>query len=197
MISDETLASMDTQGVWLGQYMHSFVPNPDEVFTDLLNEIEWEQRETARAEHYSSDLNIPYTYGKGPGIRTYHPHPYHRHVLRVKEKLETTLGTTLDVCFLNLYHDGSNHLGWHADDSPVMDDARPIITVSLGQPREIWFRPQNDREAITKIMLGHGSMFAMRPGLQDTHYHRIPKAGFSPCGPRISLTFRGYVEQVG
>lgn len=28
--------------------------------------------------------------------------------------------------------------------------------------------------------------------MQDSWYHRIPKSP-TPCGPRISLTFRGYV----
>lgn len=180
--------------VWLGQYLRNFVENPTDAFETLLREIKWERRETARSEHYSTELDIPYTYGKGPGTRTYHPSPYHPLVVLVKEKLEWVLGHKMDVCFLNLYNNGSDHLGWHADDSPTMDDERPIITVSLGAEREIWLRPQNDREAITKIVLENGSAFAMRPGLQDTHYHRIPKAGFTPCGPRISLTFRGYVH---
>ena len=33
----------------------------------------------------------------------------------------------------------------------------------------------------------------MKAAMQDTHVHRIPKAD-RVVGPRISLTFRGYVE---
>ncbi len=55
---------------------------------------------------------------------------------------------------------------------------------ALGQP------------TITKLKLGHGSLCLMQPGMQDTHQHRIPKAGFQ-CGERISLTFRGYVSRGG
>jgi hypothetical protein len=36
----------------------------------------------------------------------------------------------------------------------------------------------------------------MLPGMQDTHYHRIPKSD-REVGPRISLTFRGYVDPAG
>ena len=36
-----------------------------------------------------------------------------------------------EVCFLNRYHDQSDHLGWHADDSPEMDDSRPIGIVRI------------------------------------------------------------------
>jgi alkylated DNA repair dioxygenase AlkB len=42
------------------------------------------------------------------------------------------------------------------------------------------------------LTLEHGSILIMKPGMQQTHQHRIPKAGFR-CGPRISLTFRGLV----
>jgi alkylated DNA repair dioxygenase AlkB len=73
-----------------------------------------------------------------------------------------------------------------------MDDKRPIATISLGVEREIWFRPNNSTD-ITKVLLGNGSLCLMLPGMQETHQHRIPKAPFH-CGERISLTFRGYIN---
>jgi alkylated DNA repair dioxygenase AlkB len=118
----------------------------------------------------------------------------------------------MDVCFLNGYKDGHDQLGWHSDDSPEMDDERPIVTVSLGAEREIWFRkipPNRDKidvglrrgevniimasPEIEKLKLGHGSMAIMLPHMQETHQHRIPKHD-RECGPRVSLTFRGYVK---
>lgn len=182
-------------GTPLGYYIINLVSNHEAVMEQLVKDIVWERRDTCRSEHYSTDNDIPaYTYGKGAGIRTYHPSPYHPAVRSIKVALEAAIQQTMDVCFLNYYVDGSDHLGWHADDSPSMDPARSIVTVSLGEEREIWFRPMNNREQVTKIKLQRGSAFVMRPGLQQTHYHRIPKAGFSPCGPRISLTFRGYIH---
>lgn len=78
-----------------------------------------------------------------------------------------------------------------------MDDDRPIAIVSLGVEREIWFRSilgTNSKPSygeIEKVILQHGSLCLMSPGMQDTHQHRIPKASFQ-CGERISLTYRGY-----
>ena len=43
-----------------------------------------------------------------------------------------------------------------------------------------------------RVKLGHGSLRVMEAGMQDIHVHRIPKAD-RVVGPRISLTFRGYV----
>src|SRR5262249_3664707 len=120
--------------------------------------------------------------------------------------LEAFLDTQFDVCFLNRYHNQSDQLGWHSDDSPEMDDERPIVTVSLGVEREIWFRPipiapppdkmlthLDIHRTVQKQKLGHGSILVMKPGMQDAWQHRIPKASFT-CGERISLTFRGYVQ---
>jgi len=53
-------------------------------------------------------------------------------------------------------------------------------------------RSNTEPSAITGIDLGPGSVFIMHPGMQQTHQHRIPKAG-KVVSPRISLTFRGYL----
>lgn len=123
------------------EYIPKFVSDPEDAFKELLS-LEWERRDTTpRSEYYCNDFPNPYVYGRGAGQREYLPRPYHNRILQIRERLEEHTGAKLDVCFLNRYHDQSDHLGWHADDSPEMDDARPIVTVSLGVAREIWFRP--------------------------------------------------------
>lgn len=187
-------------------YVPNFVAEPIKILTTLQNELEWERRVDApRGEYYINDVGEPYTYGNGIGRRTYLPHPYHAAVLAIRKQLEEYVVTSFawskpvkpvfEVCFLNRYLNQSDQLGWHSDSSPEMDDERPIATISLGVEREIWFRPngKENLEKITKLKLGNGSMCLMHPGMQDTHQHRIPKAGFQ-CGERISLTFRGYVS---
>lgn len=181
-------------------YTPNFFPAPDVTFAKLWDELTWERREsTPRREYYSNDFPVPYTYGVGRGVRTYLPQPYHAEVTKIREAIEKITGTVFEVCFLNGYANQSDHLGWHADDSPEMDDARPIAIVSLGAEREIWFRKNpllvetGADNPIDKIKLEHGSLCLMLPEMQDTHQHRIPKAG-NICGSRVSLTFRGYVQ---
>jgi len=178
------------------RYFADWVENPDEALLRLQADLDWERRADApRCEYYCNDFPGPYVYGRGAGRRTYEPRSWHPAISAIRAKLEAQVGAPFEVCFLNRYLNQSDHLGWHADDSPEMDDLRPIVTVSLGVEREIWFRPALYYapllEHIEKLKLGHGSMCLMEPGMQDTHQHRIPKAGFT-CGERISLTFRGY-----
>jgi alkylated DNA repair dioxygenase AlkB len=181
------------------EYIPNFVYEPDEAFSRLRNELEWERRGDApRSEYYCNDFPKPYVYGKGDYARTYEPKAYHGVILSIRKQLEAHIRSIFDVCFLNRYLNQSDQLGWHSDDSPEMDDARPIVTVSLGVEREIWFRTRGGINTqpgeIEKLKLGHGSIAIMAAGMQDTHAHRIPKASFK-CGERISLTFRGYVNR--
>ena len=202
-------------------YIPNFVPNPDEALHLLQTELTWERRDTTpRSEYYCNDVPKPYVYGRGRGVREYQPQPYHKTILEIRKALEDKTNSVFEVCFLNFYRDQTDQLGWHADDSPEMDDARPIGIVSLGVEREIWFRPilnvtcsccnekppchkmscyvRNSTRTsfgeVTKVKLQHGSLCIMGPGMQDNWQHRIPKTGFT-CGERISLTFRGYVGE--
>lgn len=174
-------------------YTPGFLVDPNKAFEALWNELDWERRgSTPRREYYCNEVDVPYAYGDPRFERSYSPKAWHPALLEIKAAVEAELGTKFEIAFLNGYVDGSDHLGAHADDSPEMDDKRPIAIVTLGAEREIWFMPNTDMKDVTKVKLGHGSLCVMAAGMQDTHKHRIPKAGFV-CGPRISITFRGYV----
>lgn len=177
------------------------------MLKELQTRLDWKRYgdgTVPRMEYYINTVGVPYTYGRGDFARTYQPQPEIGTIDFIRHRVERMAGAKFEVCFLNRYLNQSDHLGWHADDSPEMDDARPIAIVSFGVEREIWFRRKlprvvngNDLEelppTITKVLLQHGSVCIMRAGMQDTHEHRIPKCG-RQCGERISLTFRGYVR---
>lgn len=160
-----------------------------ELFYSMLREISWEHRDAPRKEAFFNDLGTSYTYGSGNGERTYFPMEYVNSVRVIKEVLEDELKTKFEACFCNYYEGPRDHLGWHADDSDIIDTTRPIAVISLGSTREIWFR-KNGSSEIEKLSLEPGSLLLMHAGMQQTHQHRIPKHGAN-CGPRISLTFRG------
>lgn len=174
-------------------YIENYVCDPDGAFKALQNDLAWVRHGTTpRMEYYVNDYNTPYTYGVSKFARTYEAQPTHSVISVLQSDLQMIANSRFEVCFLNRYMDQSDHLGWHADDSPEMDDNRPIAIVSLGVEREIWFCPQSDKTNILKLRLGHGSLCLMAPGMQDTHFHRIPKSD-RICGERISLTYRGLI----
>ena len=168
----------------------------DDLFKWLRDELAWVHVEnTPRHEYYVNSYNQPYTYGTGKGVRTYQPQPTNAGITAALSHLYVETGIIFDVVFLNRYLNQSDQLGWHSDNSPEMDDARPIAILSLGVERDIMFRAmgEKDPKKAVRLKLEHGSVCIMPPGFQDSHQHRIPKASFI-CGERISLTFRGYVS---
>lgn len=180
------------------------VADPNLTYEVLLNQLQWQQRGdngamVPRKEYYCHGKDLPYTYGKGPGARTYESMPTHPLIEEIRRALNSVNPGVwnFDVMFANLYEHQHHCLGWHADDSPEMDQNHPIVTVSLGAEREIWFKSRIlNIDPVQKIVLPHGSALFMMPGVQQTHYHRIPKHD-RECGPRISLTFRHYIEPIG
>lgn len=174
----------------------------DSFFLNFWSHLPWEQRDGApRRECWFNPYGMPYTYGSGEHARTYEGRSfevtaYARALAGIMRYLNAETDASYDCCFVNGYEHGRQHLGWHADDSPEMDMDHPIATVSLGAPREIWFRRKGDSSGsrVDKLLLGNGSAAIMAAGMQRDWQHRIPKSDKADCGPRISLTCRKLVR---
>ena len=176
-------------------YIKNFVSHPD-AFLSLRNDLNWERRPSApRSEYWTNTFDRPYTYGSGVGIRTYNSQPSHELIDFYRNKLSEQFEGNFEGCFLNLYEDKRDWLGWHSDDDPGIDHSCPIAVITLGHQRMINWKPKGGKgiECISQKMLEHGSLFIMPAGMQETHLHRIPKADHD-TGARISMTYRCLLE---
>lgn len=100
------------------------------------------------------------------GDRTYRPKDMPELLSELTKHAEKTCATEFELCFANGYASERQHLGWHADDSPEIDDARPIAVMSLGAEREIWVKPIGaSADEVEKVLLPSGSLFIMAPGM--------------------------------
>ena len=163
----------------------------DEMAQKMWNDFPWEDHTTNRRELFCSEASQSYTYGSEKFARTYHAVPAPLLLNEVKHKIEDLLNDRFEYCFVNGYASEKEHLGYHADDSSSIDHTRPIVVASFGAERAIWVKPiGGSHDTVEKFSLPSGSLFVMKPGMQHTHLHRIPKNP-SPCGFRVSLTFRG------
>ena len=100
-----------------------------------------------------------------------------------------------DSCNLNLYEDGKQMVGWHADDEELFQgkggDCR-IISLSLGAPRrfELELNWPGKEEAIgVSQTLSDGDICTMEGMTQKHFMHRVPEEE-GPVGQRINLTWR-------
>ncbi len=100
-------------------------------------------------------------------------------------------GVIFNGCLLNLYRNGEDCMGWHADNEPELDMTQPIASLSLGADRDLRLkhRYKLDKEL---VHLDNGDLFIMEPICQKYWLHCLPvrKRCF---GQRINLTFRRYI----
>jgi alkylated DNA repair dioxygenase AlkB len=128
----------------------------------------------------------PYSYSN----ITMHPLAFTGELLSIKEKIEILLpGTAFTTCLLNLYRNGRDSNGWHADDEPELGKDPVIASVSLGEERAFHFKHKEDPALKHKMVLEHGSLLVMKGSTQHNWLHQIPKTART-IGDRINLTFR-------
>ncbi len=120
---------------------------------------------------------------------TMRPLKFDSSLLELKKKVEAIARASFSSCLLNLYRDGNDSNGWHADDEKELGKNPVIASISLGQNRYFHLRHKKRRELKHKLLLEHGSLLLMQGETQQYWQHQVPKTK-KPVHPRINLTFR-------
>lgn len=166
----------------------------DSLFTTLQREVAWEARaltmfgrviEQPRRIAFQGDDGVVYRYSNDD----YHAAPWHPAVAALRDRLEDDYGTPFNSVLLNLYRDGRDGMGWHADDEPELGDRPMIASISLGAVRRFVLRSRAGPARKIDLALAPGSLLLMAGDLQQRWQHQVPKTA-RPVGPRINLTFR-------
>jgi alkylated DNA repair dioxygenase AlkB len=111
-------------------------------------------------------------------------------VADIRARVEAWTGAAFDSALLQLYRDGADCMGWHADDEPELGEAPYIASVSLGATRRFALRHKVRRDlAPVSLDLSSGSLLVMRGPTQQAWKHALPRTR-CPVEPRINLTFR-------
>ena len=120
------------------------------------------------------------------------PRPWLAPLITGRERLHGLLNETFNSVLVNLYRDGHDSMGWHADDEPELGAAPVIASVSLGASRELRLRQADDHARTVTVRLDNGSLLVMRGNSQRDWQHSLPKRK-KVLEPRINLTFRAIV----
>ena len=137
-----------------------------------------------RKSAWYGDSGASYAYS---GIRR-EPLPWTPELLTIKETCEEVANASFNSVLCNLYHDGNDGMGWHADDERELGFEPIIASISFGADRKFSFKHRITKERID-IRLAHGSMLIMRGQSQHAWLHALPKSK-KVLEPRINLTFR-------
>ena len=135
-----------------------------------------------------SNTNMPYSYSS----ITMHPERFTKEIREIKSKVETLAHQNFNTVLLNLYRNGSDSNGWHADNEKELGKHPVIASVTFGEERPFHFKHRTIKEERHKLTLEHGSLLLMKGAMQEHWLHQIPKTK-KTIRERINLTFRNLV----
>ena len=165
----------------------------DDYFNILMSQINWEFDEaiifgkriiTKRKVAWYGDSPYSYTYSKV----TKHALPWTPTLKIIKALIEEKANSEFNSCLLNLYHNGSEGMGWHSDGEKELVKHGVIASMSFGAERKFAFKHIRTKQTVS-IFLQPGSLLTMKNQTQDHWQHRLPPTK-KVTTPRINLTFR-------
>jgi len=165
----------------------------DTLFKELLATSPWQADEVilfgqrrilTRKVAWVGDAGFTYSYS-GTSKST---SPWTPALMLVKERIEQQIMQQFNSCLLNLYHDGSEGMGWHSDDEKTLGRNPVIASVSFGAERIFKLKHRKSKEVVS-VHLEQGSLLIMKGETQHHWVHTIPKSK-KVTTPRINLTFR-------
>lgn len=165
----------------------------DALLADLHDGLPWEVHRirlfgrevpSPRLSLWIGDPGAVYRYS---GTR-FEPRDWPASVAALRERVSAASGCDFDSVLANLYRNGQDAMGWHADDEPELGPRPVIASLSLGATRTFAFKAR-EGDARLSLPLVHGSLLVMRGDTQRLYRHALPRTR-RVDGPRINLTFR-------
>lgn len=167
-------------------------------YEELINKIDWKNEvvvmfgkeiTTKRKVAFYSEPDIQYRYSQ----RTKKGLTWIPLLLKIKCIVESYTQSQYNACLLNLYHNGNEAMGWHADNEVEIIPNSSIASLSLGAARKFSFKNKATKET-NSLLLENGSLLEMKGALQNHWLHSLPKSS-KIIMPRINLTFRQMINQ--
>ncbi|WP_158965878.1 alpha-ketoglutarate-dependent dioxygenase AlkB [Paraglaciecola sp. L3A3] len=141
-----------------------------------------------RLQAWYGDTEAAYQYS---GM-TMQPQSWTKQLLSLKESCEQVTQTYFNSVLANLYRDGQDGVGRHADDEEELGRDPVIASLSFGETRNLDFY-HNCLPNKLRLPLLSGSLLVMSGETQAHWQHCVAKTK-KQLAPRINLTFR-YIKK--
>lgn len=166
----------------------------NELFRKLIEEIPWQQDSITVFGKTHPQPRLTALFGNDGKTYSYsniimQPNKWTPILMYIKNEIEEVCHENFTTVLLNLYRNGKDSNGWHADNEKELGRNPVIASVSFGAERSFHLQHNSIKEAKLKITLEHGSLLLMKGTTQHFWKHQIPKTA-KPIGERINLTFR-------
>ena len=166
----------------------------NDYFKTLLKTIAWQQDHITLFGKTHAQPRLTALYANNSKSYSYsnitmYPKAFSKELLEIKQHIETICNTHFTTCLANLYRDGKDSNGWHADNEKELGEKPIIASVSFGASRPFHLKHKTKKDHKFKINLEHGSLLLMKGATQENWLHQIPKTK-KEIGERINLTYR-------
>lgn len=141
-----------------------------------------------RLEAFFHAMGKSYTYSN----ETLKAHFFPPTLTRLRIQIEELVGHTFNSALVNVYRNGFDSNGWHADDEIELGPNPIIGSVSFGSTRTFVLKHNTTKKTL-RIPLCDGDVLWMGPSIQVDWKHCIPKQP-KTTDPRINVTFRTLYE---
>lgn len=181
-------------------YLKNFITpkKADQLYDFFLHNIPWkEDWVTVYGKTYkqprltSLHSTTPFTY-KYSGL-TLFPNAMTPELLLLLARLKKTSNHHFNAVLLNLYRNGNDSNGWHADNEKELGQNPVIASISLGATRNFHLKHRTNKDLRYTFPLDHGCLLMMEDQTQHYWLHQIAKTK-KEVPPRINLTFRNIIE---
>lgn len=162
-------------------YIENFIDNPTELFDLLTTTVRWDERMTTRK---TASFGKAYNYSQ----IDYPDQKFLPELEEIIERLNPIIGFEPNNCLINYYMDGKSKMGYHSDQTDILETDTGIAIVSIGETRTLKFRNIENLDQSLSYELTAGSLVYMTQEIQKIWQHSIPKSDTE--NGRISLTFR-------
>jgi alkylated DNA repair dioxygenase AlkB len=177
-------------------YIENFynATNAEYYFKILKKTVNWQQDDITlfgktykqpRLTSLYANNSQPYSYSN----ITMQPTIFTSELQQIKSDIEQEVEHQFTSVLLNLYRNGNDSNGWHADNEKALGKNPVIASLSFGETRPFHFKHRHIKDERHKINLNHGSLLLMRGEMQHYWLHQIAKTK-KTIGERINLTFR-------
>ncbi|MCF6202238.1 MAG: alpha-ketoglutarate-dependent dioxygenase AlkB [Methylococcaceae bacterium] len=178
--------------LFLTQSFYQAVEASD-LFNTLLHNLAWQEEKIFLYGRWVKVPRLMCWYGdKGANYRyssvIHHPLPWSTPLSEIKQKIQVDHQYSFNTVMGNLYRNGADSMGCHADDEKELGKNPTIASLSLGEERLLRFRHCKHKEIID-VILGHGDLLLMSGAIQHHWKHELPKTKKNKR-ERINLTFR-------
>ncbi len=187
----QNLAPVDGELYFIKQFYQPAVA--DVLFQQLLTELAWQEESIFIFGRWVKVPRLMCWYGDKDAFYQYshvvhHPLPWTTSLHNIQQDIEQASGYEFNSVLGNLYRDGNDSMGCHADDEQELGRNPAIASLSLGDSRVLKFKHQHSKR-VFEVLLEHGDLLLMAGTLQHYWQHHLPKTR-QPKTARINLTFR-------